>query len=89
MEATENVVIDRMTYGNGTAVAEVEVDIRTAAVKVTPVALIARRRRGSLVMVGRSRIPARAGRAAGMLASSLMARAASARTHSSLSSRKR
>ncbi len=31
----ENVVIDAMTYGNGTAVAEVEVDITTAAVKVT------------------------------------------------------
>jgi aerobic carbon-monoxide dehydrogenase large subunit len=35
LEATENVVIDAMTYGNGTAIAEVEVDIRTAAVKVT------------------------------------------------------
>ena len=35
LEATENVVIDAMTYGNGTAVAEVEVDIQTAAVKVT------------------------------------------------------
>lgn len=35
LDATENVVIDAMTYGNGTAVAEVEVDIKTAAVKVT------------------------------------------------------
>jgi len=35
LDATENVVIDAMTYGNGTAVAEVEVDIETAAVKVT------------------------------------------------------
>jgi carbon-monoxide dehydrogenase large subunit len=34
LDATENVVIDAMTYGNGTAVAEVEVDIKTAAVKV-------------------------------------------------------
>lgn len=37
LDATENVVIDAMTYGNGTAVAEVEVDIKTAAVKVTRV----------------------------------------------------
>ena len=37
LEATENVVIDAMTYGNGTAIAEVEVDIKTAAVKVTRV----------------------------------------------------
>lgn len=37
LDATENVVIDAMTYGNGTAVAEVEVDIETAAVKVTRV----------------------------------------------------
>jgi carbon-monoxide dehydrogenase large subunit len=35
LEASENVVIDQMTYGNGTAVAEVEVDVKTAAVKVT------------------------------------------------------
>jgi carbon-monoxide dehydrogenase large subunit len=34
LDATENVVIDAMTYGNGTAIAEVEVDIKTAAVKV-------------------------------------------------------
>ncbi|MCK9908807.1 xanthine dehydrogenase family protein molybdopterin-binding subunit [Microbacteriaceae bacterium K1510] len=37
LDATENVVIDAMTYGNGTAIAEVEVDIKTAAVKVTRV----------------------------------------------------
>jgi len=35
LDATENVVIDAMTYGNGTAIAEVEVEIDTAAVKVT------------------------------------------------------
>jgi len=40
LEATENVVIDQMTYGNGTAVAEVEVDIKTAAVKVTRVVFV-------------------------------------------------
>ena len=40
LEATENVVIDRMTYGNGTAVAEVEVDIKTAAVKVTRIVFV-------------------------------------------------
>lgn len=40
LEATESVVIDAMTYGNGSAVAEVEVDIRTAAVKVTRVTFI-------------------------------------------------
>jgi carbon-monoxide dehydrogenase large subunit len=40
LEATENVVIDRMTYGNGTAVAEVEVDIRTAAVKMTRIVFV-------------------------------------------------
>lgn len=37
LDATENVVIDAMTYGNGTAIAEVEVDIKTAGVKVTRV----------------------------------------------------
>lgn len=40
LEAIETVVIDAMTYGNGTAVAEVEVDIHTAAVKVTRVTFI-------------------------------------------------
>lgn len=40
LEATENVVIDAMTYGNGSAVAEVEVDIRTAAVKVTRITFV-------------------------------------------------
>lgn len=40
LSATENVVIDAMTYGNGTAVAEVEVDIKTAAVKVTRVVFV-------------------------------------------------
>jgi carbon-monoxide dehydrogenase large subunit len=40
LEATESVVIDAMTYGNGSAIAEVEVDIRTAAVKVTRVTFI-------------------------------------------------
>jgi carbon-monoxide dehydrogenase large subunit len=40
LEATENVVIDQMTYGNGTAVAEVEVDVKTACVKVTRVVFI-------------------------------------------------
>lgn len=34
LEATENLVINAMTYGNGSAVAEVEVDTKTAAVKV-------------------------------------------------------
>jgi carbon-monoxide dehydrogenase large subunit len=40
LEATENVVIDQMTYGNGTAVAEVEVDVKTACVKVTRIVFI-------------------------------------------------
>ena len=40
LEATENVVIDAMTYGNGSAVVEVEVDVNTAAVKVTRVVFI-------------------------------------------------
>ena len=40
LEATENVIIDAMTYGNGTAVAEVEVDIKTAAVKVTRIVFV-------------------------------------------------
>jgi carbon-monoxide dehydrogenase large subunit len=34
MEATEHVVIDDMTYSNGTAVAEVEVDVETGAVAI-------------------------------------------------------
>jgi carbon-monoxide dehydrogenase large subunit len=34
LEATESVIIDQMTYANGTAAAEVEVDIGTAAVMV-------------------------------------------------------
>jgi carbon-monoxide dehydrogenase large subunit len=34
LEATEHVVIDDMTYANGTAVAEVEVDIETGAVAI-------------------------------------------------------
>jgi carbon-monoxide dehydrogenase large subunit len=40
LDATENVVIDAMTYGNGTAVAEVEVDIKTAAVKVSRIVFV-------------------------------------------------
>jgi aerobic carbon-monoxide dehydrogenase large subunit len=40
LEATESVVIDAMTYGNGSAVAEVEVDIHTAAVMVTRITFI-------------------------------------------------
>jgi carbon-monoxide dehydrogenase large subunit len=40
LEATESVVIDHMTYGNGTAVAEVEVDINTAAVKLTRIVFV-------------------------------------------------
>jgi carbon-monoxide dehydrogenase large subunit len=40
LEATENVVLDRMTYANGTAVAEVEVDVKTAAVKVTRIVFV-------------------------------------------------
>jgi carbon-monoxide dehydrogenase large subunit len=40
LEATENLVINPMTYGNGTAVAEVEVDVATAAVKVTRIVFI-------------------------------------------------
>ena len=34
MEATEHVVIDDMSYANGTAVAEVEVDVETGAVRI-------------------------------------------------------
>ena len=40
LEAAENVVIDQMTYGNGTAVAEVEVDVKTAAVRVTRIVFV-------------------------------------------------
>jgi carbon-monoxide dehydrogenase large subunit len=40
LEATEAVVIDAMTYGNGTAVAEVEVDVKTAAVKVIRIVFV-------------------------------------------------
>jgi len=40
LEATENVVLDQMTYANGTAVAEVEVDVKTAAVKVTRIVFV-------------------------------------------------
>jgi carbon-monoxide dehydrogenase large subunit len=40
LEASENVVLDQMTYGNGTAVAEVEVDVKTAAVKVRRIVFI-------------------------------------------------
>jgi carbon-monoxide dehydrogenase large subunit len=40
LEATENVVLDRMTYANGSAVAEVEVDVKTAAMKVTRIVFV-------------------------------------------------
>ncbi len=40
LEATENVVIDAMTYANGSAVAEVEVDIRTGGVKIERITFI-------------------------------------------------
>jgi len=40
IEALENVVIDAMTYANGSAVAEVEVDVETAAVKVTRIVFV-------------------------------------------------
>lgn len=40
LETTENVVIDAMTYGNGTAVAEIEVDIQTAVVKVSRITFV-------------------------------------------------
>ena len=40
LQATENVVMNAMTYGNGTAIAEVEVDIKTAAVKVTRIVFV-------------------------------------------------
>jgi carbon-monoxide dehydrogenase large subunit len=40
LEATDSMVVNDMTYGNGSAVAEVEVDVRTAAVKVTRIVFI-------------------------------------------------
>jgi aerobic carbon-monoxide dehydrogenase large subunit len=40
LDATESVVLDRMTYANGSAVAEVEVDVKTAAVKVTRIVFL-------------------------------------------------
>jgi aerobic carbon-monoxide dehydrogenase large subunit len=40
IEATEAVAINAMTYANGTAVAEVEVDLGTAEVKVTRIVLV-------------------------------------------------
>jgi carbon-monoxide dehydrogenase large subunit len=40
LDATESVVINAMTYGNGTAAVEVEVDIETADVKVTRVVFV-------------------------------------------------
>jgi len=40
LEATETVVIDAMTYGHGTAVAEVEVDLETAAVKLIRIVFV-------------------------------------------------
>lgn len=40
IEATETIVINAMTYANGTAVAEVEVDLGTAEVTVTRIVLV-------------------------------------------------
>ena len=40
LQATENVVINPCTYSNGTAVVEVDVDIKTADVKVTRVVFV-------------------------------------------------
>jgi aerobic carbon-monoxide dehydrogenase large subunit len=40
LEATETVVIDAMTYGHGTAVAEVEVELETAAVKLIRIVFV-------------------------------------------------
>ena len=40
LEATESVVIDPMTYGNGTAIAEVEVDVATANVAVRRIVFV-------------------------------------------------
>jgi len=40
LEATDSVVIDSMTYANGTAVAEVEVDIETGAVHIVKLVFV-------------------------------------------------
>ena len=40
LEATEHVVIDAMAYTNGTAVAEVEVDVETGAVRIAKLVLV-------------------------------------------------
>jgi carbon-monoxide dehydrogenase large subunit len=40
LEATEQVVIDNMAYGNGTAVAEVEVDVETGAVTIVKIVFV-------------------------------------------------
>jgi carbon-monoxide dehydrogenase large subunit len=40
LEATEHVVIDAMAYANGTAVAEVDVDVETGAVRITKLVFV-------------------------------------------------
>jgi aerobic carbon-monoxide dehydrogenase large subunit len=40
LDATESVIINTLSYGNGTAVAEVEVDIETGAVKVNRIVFV-------------------------------------------------
>jgi len=40
LEATEHVVIDAMAYANGTAVAEVEVDVETGAVRIAKLVFV-------------------------------------------------
>jgi carbon-monoxide dehydrogenase large subunit len=40
LEATEHVVIDAMAYANGTAVAQVEVDVETGAVRIIKLVLV-------------------------------------------------
>ena len=40
LEATDSVVIDPMTYANGTAVAEVDVDIETGAVRIVKLVFV-------------------------------------------------
>jgi aerobic carbon-monoxide dehydrogenase large subunit len=40
IEASETVVIDAMTYANGTAIAEVEVDLGTAEIRVTRIVFV-------------------------------------------------
>jgi carbon-monoxide dehydrogenase large subunit len=40
LEATEHIVIDAMAYANGTAVAEVEVDVETGAVRVAKLVFV-------------------------------------------------